>query len=320
MHENERFLIWSWYISRELYDILHPEAQLSDGQYYMLWDALHDYKSASYNARHGNDIDEHYTIEHDTVQPTDLMISELDAYINRYIEAWLNDEIYSEKRNIPKSIDQLQKTLRHTFGLAQDYSSKGIIIDIETESEEGGIFACLVFLCLCECLRIDLILPGGGHVYRVRVCLLPRFFVQFTLLASSEIFYDIEEVLGYGNDASPHLFVDDSGVIWNKVEKYLPMAGLPRAIADHLFRDGKLSNTPMQMLATELCTNEDNVKKSLENFRRSLRQRFNLPSTVTLFDIVDGVIYPDPSVFRHGNQTKRYTLPLKDLNHESIPE
>ena len=233
-------------------------------------------------------------------------------YLTDYIKRWENDELIFRNTNMLRREVQLESVIALFFSLLDRYNPKHLIfslndrrLDPEITSllEETDIMAVLIFLesngdldfldLANECEPIKSIMDVS-----FRISLTDKFFTDFTRDSSGKICFNIEKIKKKRDMWEIIFFEPPSLLHRNWAEHRLIKGKLPHLIMNQSFEHELIMSIPLNEICNSLECNEEKVRKDVENFKKTLKNKFNTQKGIEFLQINGNTLQINPQCFQ----------------------
>lgn len=228
----------------------------------------------------------------------------LQRYLDEYMECWSNNDLYFEEQNILKKELQVETVIKDIFAIIDKHSHKNFLLSMGQYYEVDRI-TTLLFLVKIGDIQINSWVYEHAEYtlgYTIgsvtfRITLLEKFFEDFRQDKGKVIFnfYDLQSKSEYEKKIS---FSPPYSLHYNGIAYTLKRGKLPYIILNKAFQDNLITTVSIRDIMRELKESEDRIRKALENFRRSLREKFDFPESETFFDIINEEIILKSTLFK----------------------
>lgn len=241
---------------------------------------------------------------------TDLNTELANDYILEYISKWQNDELYFYDKNIYRREKQVEEVAKAIFEVIEKHSHKFMLLTDHSGwlgMQPIDFFATVLFLertgdlIIHEAYGEAAEKAGESSTSGFRVSLTEKFFRDFSLVKDG-VQFDFEALANSDSNEMPPLTFEAPYRIYgvNNEEYRLNQGGIPFELMNMAFADVTVRSVNMEALKEKTSSrNLQAIKKNIENFRNTLRERFNLSAEGDqIIEIRDGEILINPRIFQ----------------------
>lgn len=243
-------------------------------------------------------------------------IEEVNArqYITEYLEKWTDNNLYFLEHNILRREKQIERVVQDIFRIIKEHSHNNLLLHEAEKKEtrdEIDFVATILFL-----QRIGDIQITGFFAQQIfedyysfskkalhfRISLTDKFFEDFSYSKKiGQVHFDFHNLTS-GNRKNK-IYFDVPFRLWTKKEEYrLNKGKLPYELMNASFDDAAIQSVQIPELEQKLDNDEKSMQKGLDNFRRSLREKFGYPESEQFFSVKDDEILLDSKIFKKSTK------------------
>lgn len=224
-------------------------------------------------------------------------------YIEEYLRHWSNNDLYFKEQNILKKELQIDLVVKKIFDIVRSHSHKNMLFPVGAGTEIDTVATLLFLESIGDLTLMDWIYKSdsshGDTLAKVcfRITLTDKFFRDF-IQGKDKVLFDFHELVSTQDLQKKILFIPPFHLSYGESEYRLTKEKPPYTIMNNAFQDNLITTVHIKDIMKELNCSHEEVKKSIENFRRSLREKFKFPDTESFFEIVDEEIILKGHLFK----------------------
>lgn len=241
-------------------------------------------------------------------------------FIDDYLARWANNDLYFFEHNILRREKQIERLVEDIFVITREHSSKNFLLIEDSQRSarnEADFTATALFLeRIGDIKLIGFLFRGEFDDYRppekkalqFRISLTEKFFEDFSYSQrTGRVYFDFRDLTS-GNRKNK-IFFDAPYRLWTKKNDYrLNKGKIPYELLNMAFDDAAVQSVPIKDLQERIDNDEKGVHKSLDNFRRNLREKFGYPESEQFFSVKDDEILIDSKIFKKSVKKEEIAL------------
>ena len=226
-------------------------------------------------------------------------------YIKEYLTKWERDELYLPFDSILRREKQTEKVVQDIFKLIESVPCKNFLFSCPLDKDDFQIdhVAVILFLNKMHFLKIKenvLVHDFEKKEFMFRLELRDKFFDNFFYSKNTQkLYFDFDELVN-ARGRKKKLFYREPFILENEngVTYCLVKGKMPYELLQAAFDDVIVQGVDVNIISERSGIRSADLGKAFNNFRSSLRDKFDYSESEKLLSIENGQIFLDSKIFR----------------------